>query len=312
MPDALRVLIVGAGAVGQVYGWYLTQGGAKISFFTKPKHVLPDELPMLLQVRKPVVLTAFGRLTSLDEVRKQVWDQVWLAVPSNAMTGAWLPELMAATGNCTVVALAPEGEVALPPSRRVVGSIPFIAWQDPLPGHVGPARMAVWVPPFAPVSMSGVDRSRVEAVRAVLRVGGLRTAIVGDMAKTGFPLTAVLISSIAALEGGAKWQLSGFRGRWSALAGRAARELMANEGIGGFVGVLFGFIAHGPWLRFAFWAASKVLPFDFETYLKYHFTKVGEQTRVFLKGQIERGAAQGTPLEAVKELLGTLSPVKTT
>ena len=34
-----RVLIVGAGAVGQVYGWYLSRGGAEVSFYVKEKYL---------------------------------------------------------------------------------------------------------------------------------------------------------------------------------------------------------------------------------------------------------------------------------
>ncbi len=33
-----RVLVVGAGAVGQVYGLYLRRGGARVSFLVKPAH----------------------------------------------------------------------------------------------------------------------------------------------------------------------------------------------------------------------------------------------------------------------------------
>ena len=34
----LRVLLVGAGAVGQVYGYHLQKGGAQVAFFVRPKH----------------------------------------------------------------------------------------------------------------------------------------------------------------------------------------------------------------------------------------------------------------------------------
>ena len=34
----MRVLLVGAGAVGQVYGWHLARGGAATSFLVRPRH----------------------------------------------------------------------------------------------------------------------------------------------------------------------------------------------------------------------------------------------------------------------------------
>ena len=35
----MRVLFVGAGAVGQVYGYFFQKGGAKIAFLVKPSHL---------------------------------------------------------------------------------------------------------------------------------------------------------------------------------------------------------------------------------------------------------------------------------
>lgn len=301
-----RVLMVGAGAVGQVFAWYLMRGGASVSFLVKPSHALPSELPMLEQVRTPTVLHGFGRLTSTDEVAKQDWDQVWLAVPSNALSEAWLPKLLRVTGDATVVTLAAEGVAHIPPLRRVVGSIPFIAWQDPLPGHSGPQRLAFWVPPMAPVTVSGDDGARVAAVQRALRNGKLNAPRVTDSVKAGMPVTALLIASIAGLEA-AGWRLADFRGQWSALAGRAAREVMAGEG----VSAVWRLAARGPLLRFVLWLGARVLPFDLEAYLKYHFTKVGEQTRVFMGLWVKRGRERGVPVEAVDQLLKAIGPHRT-
>ncbi len=303
-PDAPpRVLMVGAGAVGQVFAWFLMRGGASVSFLIKPTHALPAELPMLEQVRTPTVLHGFGRLTTNDEVAKQEWDQVWLAVPSNALAEPWLPALLRVTGTATVVTLAAEGVTPIAPSRRVVGSIPFIAWQDPLPGHSGPERLAFWVPPLAPVTLSGDDSARLASVQQALSAGGLRSARVADSVKAGMPLTALLMASVASLEA-AGWRLAEFRGRWSTLAGLAAREVMTGEG----VGAMWRLLARGPVLRLVFWFASKVLPFDLEAYMKYHFTKVGEQTRVFMALWVQRGRARGLPVDGVEQLLTAIGP----
>jgi 2-dehydropantoate 2-reductase len=51
------------------------------------------------------------------------------------------------------------------------------------------------------------------------------------------------------------------------------------------------------------WLGSKIVPFDLETYMKYHFTKVGEQTRVFLALWVTRCEAQGVQPQALKTLL---------
>ena len=43
------------------------------------------------------------------------------------------------------------------------------------------------------------------------------------------------------------------------------------------------------------WLGERVLPLPLETYLKYHFTKVGEQTRLFIESYIRLGQARGLP-----------------
>ena len=37
-------------------------------------------------------------------------------------------------------------------------------------------------------------------------------------------------------------------------------------------------------LRLVLWAASRVIPLPLEPYLRFHFTKVGTQTRMFIEG----------------------------
>ena len=161
------------------------------------------------------------------------------------------------------------------------------------------------MPPLAPVTVSGDDSVRVTAVQKALRDGKMNAPRVADSVKAGMPVTALLIASVAALEA-AGWRLADFRGKWAALAGRAAREVMVCEGVNG----VWRLLARGPLLRLVFWLASKVLPFDLEAYIKYHFTKVGAQTRVFMALWVKRGREQGARVEAVDQLLKAIGPLR--
>ena len=301
----MNILIVGAGAVGQVFAWYLTQGGATVTFFVKPHHEVPAEMPMVLDVKRPVVLTGYRVVKHLEDVERQQWDQVWLAVPSNTLTQPWLPSLIAATGGSTVLTMAIEGEAHIPSGRRVVAGFPFIAWPQPLPGQSGPSRLALYVPPMVRVPVSGEDAQRVDAVMQALEKGGCKTSRVPNASELGKPLTALLISSVAAIEA-AGWKLGGFKGQWSALAAACAREVMKADG----VGLLPRLMARGFFLRFAFWFAAKWLPFDLEAYTKLHFTKVGEQTRVLFALWQRRGKANGVSSQAIEALSRAIGPSK--
>ena len=85
----MKVLIVGAGAVGQVYGYALHKSGADVHFYVKPKHADEGRAGFILyplngKSREPQHFAGFGVVTSPEEVRAQTWDQLWLAVSGPA------------------------------------------------------------------------------------------------------------------------------------------------------------------------------------------------------------------------------------
>jgi hypothetical protein len=54
-------------------------------------------------------------------------------------------------------------------------------------------------------------------------------------------------------------------------------------------------------------ALSLLAPFDLERYLRHHFTKVGEQTRLMLDDLIGEGAARGLPVTRLRRLRASLA-----
>jgi len=114
----------------------------------------------------------------------------------------------------------------------------------------------------------------------------------------------LLIASILALEA-AGWRLADLRGTWSKLAGQAAREMMVVDG----VAAVWRLAARSPVLRFLFWFTAWMVPFDLEAYLKYHFTKVGQQSRDFLTHWLARARAHGKPTAAMEHLQAALPPL---
>jgi 2-dehydropantoate 2-reductase len=109
----MKVLIVGAGAVGQVYGSFLQRGGATVAVYIKPRHVEAARAAYRVHRRHgrrrstEYLFRPAEILTSPTSVRAKHWDQVWLCVPSDALVGPWLPELLGAIGNAVVVNMVP-------------------------------------------------------------------------------------------------------------------------------------------------------------------------------------------------------------
>jgi 2-dehydropantoate 2-reductase len=308
-----RCLVVGAGAVGQVYARHLQKGGAHLTFYVRPKRV-----PLMggglvlhpLNEQRPARLSGYDVVSSAAEVAAAApFDSVWLTVPSDALRGDWLDALLGAIGEAVVVSLQPGLEdraylaERVPEARLVSGMIGLIAWHAPLPGADRAPGIAYWFPPFQKSPLGGCAAAAGEVAR--LRAGGFPTKVVDDVAADTAFASSLMMPIIAGLEVGG-WTFRGlFGGSAITLAVAAARETSA-----------IARPRHRRWwvrrlmrrgvLRMITWLAPRVVPFDLEVYLQAHFTKVGPQTRMMLETYIRLGQAEGWATEAISALLVAL------
>ncbi len=317
----MRALIVGAGAVGQVYGLTLQRAGAQVGVFVKPKHAAAARAGYTLH---PVGGARVGFqpdhcVVDAEGVGQQgPWDQVWLCMSSPGLRG-WTdagPALRAAGPDATVICLQPgldDGVFVadhLGDAERVVhGLITMISWHAPLPGEsTDPPGVAYWLPPAAAPPFSG-DERRVDPIVRALGEGGYKARRVDDVpSRTAFG-AATLLPIIAALEA-ADWSLSGLRkGPWIGVGARAAREsqalVAAHLGVAGGSSLLRLLLAP-PVLRLGAAIAPIAAPFPLEVYLKTHFTKVGDQTLAHLRRYLDLGAERGLPTAHLRQLRDAL------
>src|SRR6218665_2526920 len=233
----MQLLLVGAGAVGQVYGRHLAAAGHDVSFFVKPAHVaaLASGMPLhrLGHIRKhSEVWTGYKLVTDLDAVAAQKWDQVWLCTSSDALRTPLMQELLTRVGNATLVCLQPGPEDAAlvreqlaDPTQLVQGLITFISYQSPLPGESEPDGISFYLPPMAPALFSGSE-VRVQPAVQALKKGGMSARAVPDLHVAAGGADGLLIPLVAALELH-NWQLAGFAGSEAfALGSDAARETL--------------------------------------------------------------------------------------
>ena len=314
----MKILVVGAGAVGQVYALHLAQAGHELSFFVKPRYA--SELAGGLTLHqlgrwrsRQRRLEGYGIVTDTAEVAARQWDQVWLALSSDALHSELATQVLAAVGKATVICLPPgisDGDFVrryVPPAQVVQGMIPFISFHSPLPGQSGPEGMAFFLPPMTPTLLAG-EAGRVQQVLGALMAGGLAARAVDDFSRATAANTALFQSLIAALESN-HWQLGSLPGspalrRGLAAAREAAHVAAAETGA--------STTALAPFLRPLVWrvllpVVRRLFPFDLEVYLDYHFSKVGRQTRTMLDSYIELGQRHGLPTGAIVELRGQLA-----
>jgi len=312
-----NVLIVGAGAVGQVYGRHFQRGGADVAFLVKPKHLdetrrgftlypLNDGLPP-----PPVAFEGFEALT---EATGRSFDAVVLCVSSPALRGSWLDALAAATGDATVAMLQPgltdrEYVAArVGESRLVSGMVGFMAYAAPLSGEALPRPgTAYWFPPFQMCPFSGPDE-RVRPIVDALRRGGFPARIHPDVPGELAFKASVVETLVVALEC-AGWRFAALRGdrELLELAIRASREVasLAEKALGKKAPASARRLR--AWMvRPLLWAAPKVAPLDLEAFFRQHFTKVADQTRGTFATYAELSAKHGVPTPALLALRARL------
>ena len=302
----MRALVVGAGAVGQVFGYHLAKGGADVTFLVKPKYV--DEHKQGFTLYKLPKTDPIPFSADIVSEPTGTWDQVYLTVSSPALRGGtWLADLARATGDATLVVLQPglddhafvveqAGE-----ARIVDGTINFLSYHAPLPGETRFAApgMAYW---FFP-GKGPFSGQRADSVIAALKAGGMPARRVKDLpSRNAFP-SALLGMFVAALEA-SDWSFAAMRKNNARLGARAAREAMrvvAHErGIRAPLGPRLA--ARALAFRALTRIAPRVAPVDLETYMRVHFTKVSDQMHESLGKYVDLGRAAALDVTALEEL----------
>lgn len=310
----MRILLVGAGAVGQAYGRHLRLGGAEIAFLVREKYAVEarrgfDLYPLNRPCprREPVRFDDFEVRTTPGGRR----DAVILCVSSTALrAGAWVAELARAHPDAIFVTLQPGIEDReflrrfVADERLVSGLIAIISYLAPLPGERVPRPgVAYWVPPLSSMPFSG---TAAKPIIDAFRRGGIRSRRHPDVARlTAFSSAPVNIH-MAALEC-AGWRFARVR-RHLSLAHNALREAVAvaarHEGV---PPPSWPRLLRPEAARLAMELAPWILPLDVETYLRVHFTKVGDQTRAGLRTYVDLAKAYRLPHSHLAELLRRLT-----
>jgi ketopantoate reductase len=326
----LQVLVVGAGSVGQVYGYHLARSGAAVTFYVRARYrdevtrgFTLSRLPRLragwgrnatLRCGEPARrLDGFAVVSSAAEVARRRFDLVFLAIPSSGMTPGWLAELVVAIGDAAMVSLTPSPDdrarllaAGVPAERLVAGLISLVCYAAPLPGEPArPPSTAVWYPPASPGLFCGPP-AIVDAVVATLRRGGMPVRAHPDTAYKAALLNSALMPLVLALEA-AGWSFAALAGAPLRQALRAAHQALA------ITALRFGppprrmlLLLRPAALRVTLRLARELAPLPLETYLRVHFTKVGAQTRLITAALIERGRDAGLAVDALQQLLAAV------
>jgi 2-dehydropantoate 2-reductase len=238
---------------------------------------------------------------------------VVLCTHAGAVRTPWFGPFAEAMGQAVLVNLHPdlEGREAVarhvPRERVIEGMITLVSNRAPLPGETAAEPgIAFWLPPLAKVPFQGPE-AVVAPLLEVFRRGGFpvrhdRTE--GD-SPGGLVADAVLSTFVLALEG-VGWKIERFLTReQSRLAKQAILETLAVQyRVRGMRQSLFvprailGRIFFRAFIRLC----QRLMPFDLETSLRVHFTKVREQGRDGLNATLRHGRELGIATPALQQI----------
>lgn len=306
----MKTLLVGAGAVGQVFGRHLQKAGDHVGFFVREKYRAEVEAGLWVhpdnEGGEPVKLVADEVVTSVEDI--QDVEELWLCVSSTALKqGTWLREVVDACPKARIVFLQPGLEdrallLSMAPEDRVVtGMISYMAWQAPLPGQdIDPPGIRYWFPWFNPSPFSGPG---AEDIVRRLSAGGcpskVSAAVHQDMA-----LGSATLSPICANLELVDWTFGrlGERSTETAACIAEARAIAAA-----YHGISPGMSPPGFALGLAGHLVPALVPVPIEAFFEWHFQKVGDQTRASTATWIRQGQDRGLSTTALQSVLDALA-----
>ena len=235
----MRILVVGAGAVGGYFGGRLVQAGRDVTFLVRPKRAEQLQAQGL-----PIISPTYGDFTARPKVITAAvipspYDVIFLSVKSYSLAAA-IDDFAPAVGPRTVIIPVLNGMHHIDVLRQrvgeksVLGGVCFVATEIDAQGSI------VQLADFQSLTygeLDGKKTARIEAVHDAFRGAGFDTTISGDILRDMWQkwvwlasvgaLTCLLdgnIGEIVAVPAGADLILSVFR-ECAAIAGACGYPL---------------------------------------------------------------------------------------
>lgn len=323
-----HILIVGAGAVGQVYGYQFAQAGNQVSFLVKEKYQQQLAKGLTLyhlnrdkHKKRPIQFREFAILTDWQQVKAkaqtQPWDQIYFCISSTAFMNFDFSGLQQALSPDTTVVILQSGpkdfELAaqhVPESQLVQGMITLVSYSAPLPGEPGEQLIqpgiAYWLPPIAATPFAGNPSRRTDIVNTFKRANMNANSNPKLREMAPYP-TAALMAFLTALEA-SDWQFDRLKANKPLQREMLKAQQQAFQALSKDTQTkppIWHHLIKAWLLNLLFGLAPKVVPLDLESFFKVHFTKVKDQTKLYMDTYIKAAESHGitaTELVALNRL----------
>ncbi|MBL0230251.1 MAG: hypothetical protein IPP76_05420 [Moraxellaceae bacterium] len=315
------ILIVGAGAVGQVYAYHFAKAGYQVHLLLKEKYIAEAKqgftLYHLNQDKKrqhPISFNDFICHSNWDSVAQHTIDQVWLCVSSTALVHVDLLAMKAAIKQATVMVLQPDPadvqrvKQVFDSTQVVAGMINMISYYAPLVGEVVPKEgVAFWIPPIVPMPVEGQHQALTD-VLAVLKDAQIPAMAQANFAAKNVHASSFLMVFLAVLELN-NWHFKVLAHNKTQLK----RMLQAQKEVFSALSAEYGTQPSYALRCLKAWMMPSILkiaqhiaPLDMEIYMEAHFTKVRAQTLMLLQAYEQRALQHQVSHEALSGLIKQL------
>lgn len=318
-----EILIIGAGSVGLVFGYYLAKAGFSVTFYIKEKYKSELETGTFLynlrkdkKLKSPIHFTEFSTITSFGELNSKDWSQIYFCISSTALHSFDFDAFNSnIKGEPSIIKLQPGIEDLellqkhYPKDRIVEGMISLISYPCPLPTeNVDQAGTAFWLPPLSPIPFSGKKKRKDEIIKT-FKAAGVSASSSKDVFVDGLFPSAFLAGLVSSLEL-ANWKFAELKKSDELLNG--FKEL--NNEIYGVLEQQYSLktplpirLINRKWVfKLLINLAPMLVPFDLETYLKVHFSKVKDQSLFLLKNYKDAGHKRGVSVKKITEVINLL------
>lgn len=291
-----NILLVGAGAVGQVHGYKLAaQECTTVSYLIKPKYLNRLKNGMTLyDLNKgkknisPITFTDYELYTSILALKSQQWDQVHFCLSSDDLHRFDLQALRDCVGENAVIVLLQPGATdyncvtdVFDPAQVVRGSISVLAYQTPLPSDCYDVDgVAYWFPPTIKMVFTGSEK-QTSTVQQTFQQAKIKSSVSEQLAKNYIFLSSLLMIFVTVLESnGWSFKKLAANSKHIKLITKASRTVIKGLEYEQEIQAPLYFRYFPVWaLKLALNVVPFYTPFNLEEFVAQHFKKLSNQTR---------------------------------
>lgn len=308
----MNILIVGAGAVGLVYGHHLAEAGHQVTFLVKEKYQQDLEQEkkegiVLYQLNNDKLLQSPIRFNNFSVISQwqqaNDFDLIALSISSTALRQLPLSiikeKLLSANKSASLLMLQPSEEdlthlsQVIPKENILQGMITLISYQtDNINEGINPAGTAYYLPPLPmPISASQLPQqiNSLKETVAVFKESGINAKAVTSALDESRMISAFFMTFLCALEA-ANWQFKALKESKVLLKqlSEAQRDLLPQKilGSGPLAAIkrsLLKSLLKPGLYKTLIRLAPIFVPLPLEAYLKKHFLKVRPQTLMYMQ-----------------------------